>query len=543
VAVLESLLINLGFVVETKEINNFSNHLSKMSKHMLEVGAAASAMGFLIYESAKKFGESSEELAISSERAGLATREFQELSGAASLAGISAESFTGSLQTFNNNIGQASLGMGSAIRVFAIMGINLQDTNLKMRSTSDLLSEVSDKLRTYSKPRQIAFAQQLGFSGESLRLLLLGSKRIKELRKQVEETGAVRSNLSIENGEKFIEQLKIIKLRVKGVKDSIQESLLPTVLKLSKSFEKWFEANKKVIEKDISLVLNGTSKSLGILFYWIGKVTTALEYLAKPLGGLPNLIAAVIGAFAIKKLSNISLALLGIAKHMFLVGKSILAFDFVAAFGKILASIKATTIAFLTLDLAAIPIEAIIGLVLALGAALIFVLGKGSFSKGLIVAFDLIKKSVNGVVSVVHGLISDLKTLKDLFTYTTNTIGVVTGIEKETKEEKIKRLASGANLASRVSDFNKGSENIIFSRRPFKLSTSFDDVGSMSNKNNISTNNISNKSSSADNKTIVNATINVSGAQNPQALAKTITDHINNMARQAERNIKNPVVA
>lgn len=525
-AVIESLLVKLGFTADTTGVQKFSKSLSSVRNQMLAVGAAATAMGVLIFKSAHQFAEASEHLSLNAERAAVTTDAYQELAGAATLAGSSSEGFSSSLQSFASNIGQATIGAGSAIQAFAMMGISINDVNGHVRSTTDLLAEVSDKLQGFSKARQISLAQQLGFSSENIKFLLLGSEKIKELRHEIRETGSVLSKESIAKGEKFNEQLKIMGFVIKGVKDKIQEALIPTVLELSESFSEWFKNNQKIIQQDLSLILNGIAKGLGLVLSVSAKLFKVLSVLAIPIGGVTNLIGLFITAFAVSKLKTAVVWIVNTTKAIFALGRVILAFNFAGAFGAIITGIRAVAAAIFTLNLSLLPIEAIIALFAALGVAIfliiqdikVFAEGGDSVLGKLVARFTIVKKVIDAVVESIKFL-------------SRVTSSVKTGLE----DAGSILFPSPSAAFAKIKSLSANVTNKLFGSSPEPSASNGGVINN--NDNNVST--VNNQASSQSSQ--ITATINVNGADDPQTIAQKITEHLNNAARQSQRDLSNPV--
>ena len=112
----------------------------------LKLGAFVGVGSFGLYELIRGFGETSEAVSHAAQRLGITTDKYQELAGAAKLAGVPMEEFDGIITKFSKNIGEAALGTGAAHDAFYSLQVDVKDAHDRVKSFDTLLPQVADKL-------------------------------------------------------------------------------------------------------------------------------------------------------------------------------------------------------------------------------------------------------------------------------------------------------------------------------------------------------------------------------------------------------------
>jgi methyl-accepting chemotaxis protein len=185
-----------------------------------------------------------DDLAKASSRLGMTVNELQSLQFAAGQTGASAEELEKGLTRFNRSISEASTGIGTGLRSFKALGIEVTDAAGNLRPTNELLNQVADRLTQIESPAdrvRIAF-DLFGRSGVNLINTLQGGSA--ELNKLREEFNQFTLELTEENakatetandrfarmGETFSSIGRIITAKVLPVLASIAEFLTVKLL-------------------------------------------------------------------------------------------------------------------------------------------------------------------------------------------------------------------------------------------------------------------------------------------------------------------------
>jgi len=216
--------------------------LSRVKNSIMSVQGALVALG--AGAGLKIMAGQIDDLAKASSCLGMTVNELQSLQFAAGQTGASAEELEKGLTRFNRSISEASTGIGTGLRSFKALGIEVMDAAGNLRPTNDLLNQVADRLTLIESPAdrvRIAF-DLFGRSGVNLINTLQGGS--EELNKLREEFNQFTLELSEENakatenandrfariGETFASMGRIITSKVLPVLASIAEFLTVKLL-------------------------------------------------------------------------------------------------------------------------------------------------------------------------------------------------------------------------------------------------------------------------------------------------------------------------
>jgi hypothetical protein len=250
-ATVRELITKLGFKTDTKSIDEFDGHITNAKTSILAltaaIGTATTAM-VLFIESAAKAGDRLDKLR---DIIGMTTQNYQLLEGAANLAGIENDEFSKSLQLFARSIGMARQGMGQYIKQFAILGINLRDSNGQVKSNKDLLLEVADAFKnklTNSVDRAAVSQLLFGRSGAKLiNFLEGGSKGVKAAMAEYKEYAFILDKQAIKQSKELTDRQFLLSAAFKGLKNEIGVGMMPVMKRIINETLKWIKTNRKLI--------------------------------------------------------------------------------------------------------------------------------------------------------------------------------------------------------------------------------------------------------------------------------------------------------
>jgi len=196
----QNLKVTLSAVDKTRQaFASVRNGLGRIGRSVANIKTALIGLGATV--ALKQFATQIDNLAKASGRLGLTVNQIQTLQFAASQTGASAEELEKGLTRFSRNISEASTGIGTGIRAFEALGIEITKTDGSLKPTNQLLNEVSDRLSGIKDPAdkvRIAF-DLFGRSGVNLvNTLQAGSGELTKLR---EEFNAVTLQLTQEDAK------------------------------------------------------------------------------------------------------------------------------------------------------------------------------------------------------------------------------------------------------------------------------------------------------------------------------------------------------
>ena len=138
------------------------------------------------------------------DRVGLAVDELQELRFAAELSGASTATLDMAMQRFSRRVGEAAAGTGELKDTIDAYGVQLRDSDGRLRSNTDILADFADIIQsTTSEQERLRIAFKL-FDSEGARLVNLlrhGSAGMSEMQQQARSLGIVMDEAMVRNSE------------------------------------------------------------------------------------------------------------------------------------------------------------------------------------------------------------------------------------------------------------------------------------------------------------------------------------------------------
>ncbi|HWK52679.1 MAG TPA: hypothetical protein VNR40_22455 [Steroidobacter sp.] len=269
---------------------------------------ATGALGALIYRQL----QASDAIGDTAARLNISTDALQAYQYGFGQADVSAESFTSALDTLNQGLGLAKIGMGKALPLFRGLAIDPK----KFRTLDELLPALADRLSRISDPtKRAAIATKLlGDAGAQMALKLVeGPKALDEMGDAARKAGAIIRTDAITAAGKFDQTMNKLRSTLKGVAGNALGKLTPALDKIAEAFGKAIIDNQPKIEAFAEKfadnlpdalekagaafeTLQDVLKKLDKAFQWcsdkIGTTNTVIGILAVVAGG------PVIGALA-----------------------------------------------------------------------------------------------------------------------------------------------------------------------------------------------------------------------------------------------------
>lgn len=232
--------------------------LSNMGKFAVKAGAAvvtgATAITGALTAVANQTASTADTFDKSSLRTGLQVEELQRLNYAAGQSGVSLESVEKSAKKLNDRLGEVSEGNDKTAAMFKKLGVNVTDSNGKMRDSTSIYNDVLYKLADMKDSAE-ATAIGTDLFGKAFvdmkPLLAAGSDGIKELTSRADDLGIVMSEDAVKSGVVFGDSLADIKSAAGGVVNQLGSALIP----IAQTFLNLILDNMPVIQDTLSKIL------------------------------------------------------------------------------------------------------------------------------------------------------------------------------------------------------------------------------------------------------------------------------------------------
>jgi len=207
----------------------------------VKVGASAAALAVsagltLAFKNAVSTLDLLDEFA---EKTGIGAEKLSELRYAGEVTGTSFEQLSTGFTKLAKNMAEAAGGNKEAQATFKALGVDVVDTEGKLRSTDAVLLDVADRFATYKDgAAKAALVQRVfGKSGEDLiPILNLGSQGIAKLRDEAQKLGAVYSGDLAKSAAEFNDNLTKIRLAGEAAAVSLSGPLIGALARLSSEY-------------------------------------------------------------------------------------------------------------------------------------------------------------------------------------------------------------------------------------------------------------------------------------------------------------------
>lgn len=260
-ALIDELLVGLGFEYDPKEMKQFKEDVGKTTGVIKGLAKAAVAGAVAITGLTVASTRASDEQGKLADEIGDTVENIDALQFALERSGGSADGMTSSLRNLAIRASEAARGVGSGVEAFGLLGISATDSNGNLKNTSDLMLEVSQRFQGLSQAKQIELADKLGIR-DSVRLLQQGPAAIRELTDEAAALGVTTAEDAAIAAE-FQDTMTNLWRVIKQVARSLTRELAPIIKELTDSFIDWWKTNRAMIEQNLP--------------EWIDKVTMALK--------------------------------------------------------------------------------------------------------------------------------------------------------------------------------------------------------------------------------------------------------------------------
>jgi hypothetical protein len=216
------------------------------------------------------------QLGYSAQRAGVGVTQLGDLQGAATLAGVSAQSMTAGMISLTDGLYSAAKGSVTANAAFNYLHINIRDGNNHLRSAASILPELADKLSAVKNPAlQAQLAMQvMGGAGEALLpVLRLGSAGLANYEAQADKLGKT-TNRDLKVSQTFTRQQGELTIAMRGLSNTIGEKYAPALGGAEEAMAHFIANNRNGIADAIPAMIVGFG---GLAYYLKGPFLKAIR--------------------------------------------------------------------------------------------------------------------------------------------------------------------------------------------------------------------------------------------------------------------------
>lgn len=285
--IVDELITILGLETDPKAKANaegFGKILGGVAKLAVAAGAALAAAAGAVAAYSTKQAEAIDTAGKFADSIGISFESLQELEYAAKRSGGSAEELRGDLDKLTKTM--SSPVPGEYNQTLFQLGVSARDSTGKLRKADDVLLDIADKFSAMSKQRQLQFAEKLGISPGTVKLMQQGRAGISDLRAEAIALGIVLDENSKVVAAKFQDSLLNSRSVVDALGKSIAIGLLPAMTESLDTFTDWIGANRQFISGAVTQVVEGVAQGFSMIGDGISFVLAQVQMLTGPVDGL-----------------------------------------------------------------------------------------------------------------------------------------------------------------------------------------------------------------------------------------------------------------
>lgn len=304
-----------NFKIFMKSQNELANKCKSFGALMaVPLGGAFATVAATVKSSISTFTDYASAAQDAALKVGGTARDIQRYGYAAKMSGSSQEELNACLGIFSKNLANAAQGKNKTlVNVFKQLGISMTDANGKMRTTTELLPDIANAMRSQATESQKAYiaTQLFGRGGQSLiQMLEGGAEGLNALTAEAERMGIVVDQDGVDSAKAFGDNLDRLKFSLLGVSLSIGQHIIPIIEPMINAFREWIITNREMIATAIVDYCREFAETLKQIDFkeLISSMIAFIKQcnsIFKALGGLKTVAIVVSAIFASKLLTSI----------------------------------------------------------------------------------------------------------------------------------------------------------------------------------------------------------------------------------------------
>ena len=293
-SIIIDLLMRTGsFETDTKRAEK---RLAELKKEAVQagqaIGAAFAAVGVAAIAMVKNSIDGMDEMSKQAQKIGDTVENLSALTYAADLAGVSGDALGTAMVRLSKNIAEEA-------EAFAELGISVKNTDGTLKTASQVLAEVADKIAAMPDgARKTALAVELlGRAGADLIPLLNGgSQGLRDMAEEARALGVVLDSEASKAAEEFNDNLSRMSYAIQGFSNRAAQELLPTLKETSDMLVE-LAKNETVVEV-ATAILKTAVGALVTIFQTVVVIGSDVGFVLMTVGRSIGAVAAAAAAAA-----------------------------------------------------------------------------------------------------------------------------------------------------------------------------------------------------------------------------------------------------
>lgn len=283
----DELVARLGIEIAPNAlplITKFKQQFDSIRTHAAVALAAVAAQLGVVSVAFNQFIDEANALQTLADKTGVATDSLQEWDYIAKQAGVSAEAIKNDLVSITKAMaspipGQLNMGM-------LMFGVSVRKANGELKTSDEILTDISDKLSTLSPQRAQQWGQKLGLSSDTVVALRQGSAAIEQLKQQARDFGGVIPEKAIKQAVLYQQKLNDLKWSFRGLTTALAIGVLPIFNQVIDVFRLWIVLNKEWLALRTTAMVEGLYRTFVTLKRAFDETTSAAKPISEAIEGV-----------------------------------------------------------------------------------------------------------------------------------------------------------------------------------------------------------------------------------------------------------------
>lgn len=285
-----------------KAMQKMERGAGKLNAALATIGGSLSLGGIIAI--GKATINSADDMGKMAQKLGTTSEALSAFSYAAKLADVSQESLQVGVKKLSSAMLESAAGSREQVALFKALGISATDGSGKLKSTQDVMLELSDKFSNMkdSAEKSALAVKFFGKSGlELIPFLNMGRRGITELMEEAERLGIVITTQTAKGAEEFNDNLKRTSEQTRGIAVQFMSSLLPLLLDVQKHM-----LDSGMAAGSFKNEMLGIAKSRDTVESWAENTATVFAHVGDAISRAYDVIAQAVESTATVVMQSLS---------------------------------------------------------------------------------------------------------------------------------------------------------------------------------------------------------------------------------------------
>jgi len=285
--ILDNRQYNTAIDESKQRTQGLNSGLGNLAKGAVVAAKAVGALALAIKGAAVVSARFGAQIADTSAKLGIGAEFLQEFRFAAEQVGVSSQTADMALQRFTRRAAEAAMGTGEAKDALRQLGIQLRDSNGRLKPTEQLINEVADAfVGVESQSERVRLAFKL-FDSEGVALVNVlnnGSSALQDFARRAQELNGVLSEQDVKTLKSLDDSYTELGVAIRGIANDFVVALAPALEKTNKEMAELLAANEDLAKQ----MGAGVGEALRTM-------SSAVQFLADNFDILRNAVLTFIG--------------------------------------------------------------------------------------------------------------------------------------------------------------------------------------------------------------------------------------------------------